>query len=252
MNDFKKLTEKLNSNNEDNSSVEELSVKEFKGLRADRELSLIELAGKRNYYVIVGLFLFNILLSGYNIILNESDDIAISYSLPDIRNMDAPVLLKEIDSGTVSDIDNLVKGFVRQYMRARYPKNSLEAETMYTFIARHSSGDIQRDFDGRIGRLVEIGRMLDSGNTVNIYPKSSEDLKIRKDGVLGGWIAEFDGRYVADIGTSESARAYVKVRLEIVRSSPSIKNSPSGFYVNSYKVTYVKDGITNEIGEVGI
>jgi type IV secretory pathway component VirB8 len=247
MSDFKKIVKSLNNDDE-----EELDLSELKSVQIDKERTLMDITGKRNYYSLVALFAFNVMMATYQIYLNESDDIAISYSLPDQRNMDAPVLLKEADHGTVRDVDTLVKGFVRQYLRARYPKNALEARMMYTFISRHSEGDIKRDFDARLDRLEEIKSKLNGGQTVNIYPKSSEDLKIRKNGILGNWIAEFDGRYVADTGISDSARAYVKVRLEITQGAQSIKNSPSGFYVTEYKVTYIKDGVTNEMGEVGI
>jgi hypothetical protein len=121
---------------------------------------------------------------------------------------------------------------------------------MYEFIAHHSKGDIRKDFQARLARIEEIKTSLESGNTVNIYPKNSTELRIRKNGLLGNWIAEFDGRYVADQGMDNSARTYVKVRLEIAQETQSIKNSPSGFYVVDYKVTYVKDGVTNEIEEI--
>lgn len=253
MSDFKHISEAINKSEgfESNSSGNDINVSNIKGIQLNKEATLMDLTGKRNFYAIAALFMFNILMASYQIYLNESDDIAISYSLPDQRNMDAPVLLKEFDRGTIQDVDTLMKGFVRQYMRARYPKNGEEARMMYEFIAKHSKGDVRKDFLARLDRIEEIKSKIGSGSTVNIYPKSSGDLKIRKNGLLGNWVAEFDGRYVADTGMDASARASVKVRLELTQDTQSINNSPSGFYVTDYKVTYIKDGVTNEIEEIG-
>lgn len=254
MSNIKKITETLKEEDDQESSTViddgEIDLSGIQSIKINKELTLVEFTGKRNYYAMAALFFFNILLASYQIYVNESDDVAISYSLPDQRNMDAPVLLKEADRGTIRDVDTLMKGFVRQYLRARYPKNGSEARMMYEFIVKHSMGDIKKDFSARLDRIDEISRLLDSGSTVTIYPKNSEELKIRKNGILGNWIAEFDGRYVADSGTDNSARAYVKVRIEISQGTQSIKNSPSGFYVSDYKVTYIKDGVTNELGEI--
>lgn len=249
MSNFKEIANSVNEK-EMCTEGDDIILSEIAGINQNKEMALIDITGKRNYYALTALFLFNIILASYQIYINESDDIAISYSLPDQRNMDAPVILKEADRGTIKDIDTLMKGFVRQYMRARYPKNGAEAKMMYEFIEKHSKGDIKRDFSSRLDRIEDISRVIDSGSTVNIYPKNSEDLRIRKDGALGSWIAEFDGRYVSDTGLEDSARSLVKVRLEIVQGKESIKNSPSGLYVADYKVTYIKDGVTNEIGEL--
>jgi hypothetical protein len=251
LSNFKELSGIADSEEGDDRS-EDIYLSDIGAIKENKMKALMDVTGKRNYYSLVSLFLFILFLSSYQIYLNESDDVAVSYSLPELRNMDAPVLLEEISGGTDSDSDHIMKGFVRQYLRARYPKNSKEARMMYSFVARTSKGNIRKDFLSRLSDMSEISRKLDSGGTTTIYPKSSDNIKIRKNSTLGNWIVEFDGRYVSDIGVNDSSRAYVKVNMEITHGSGSIKNSPSGLYVVVYHVTYMKDGVTNEINEIDI
>ena len=100
----------------------------------------------------------------------HTDDEIQAFVCPVTKEMDAPVALRKINEIDQYEAENFLRGFVRQYVRALYPKNSFEAPEHYRFVKLHSVGKEREIYAGFLKDVERIGRELDQGKTTDFFP----------------------------------------------------------------------------------
>jgi len=186
--------------------------------------------------------IFGCLYFSHSFITDDSIQI---FKCPVMREMDAPVAMKKISDIDSYDAEIYIRGFVRQYIRALYPKNSLEAEELFRFIAQHSLGKEKEVYGGYLNDFKKIGDSLDQGRSTDFFPVSSTDIRISKNTLSSSWIVEIDGFMNNRHSALEDDRGAVTLRLEVVKDSARLGGSHSGLYVSNLEVVSMTDPVAN-------
>lgn len=178
----------------------------------------------------------------------HSDDEIQVFACPVNREMDAPVALKKVNDLDNYEAENFIRGFVRQYVRALYPKNSSEAPEHFRFITLHSLGKEKSMYAGFARDVEKIGRELDQGKTTDFFPikpiSDPESIVMAKSD-SGTWIVEIDGFLNNRTSALEDDRGAVTLRLEIVKGKARYGGSYSGLYVNSVDILTMTNSVSN-------
>ena len=229
-NESKKQSEELNSLNSVDKIIEIESQNKF---------------NKDNSRIILALFVAIILLTAYQIMDLVFDDSIMAYQNTTTPSLDAPVVANRLDSVSVKDVESLIRGEVRRYLRARYPKNGKEAKYLYKYVMNHSEGRTKLDFKARLQDITEISKQLDSGSVVSIYPVNSKKILI-EEASSGKWNIRIPVRRVNSIGTKGDERTEPTIEMTMVYRKPSNKESSSGLYVTNYKVAYIPNSLSKK------
>lgn len=185
--------------------------------------------------------------------LYHTDDEIQVYACPASREMDAPVAMKRINDIGQYEAENFIRGFVRQYVRALYPKNSGEAEDHFKFIALHSTGKEKEIYKGFLNDLENIGKELDSGKTTDFFPIrpiSDPDSVLMSKSDLGGWVVEIKGFLNNRHSAMDDDRGVVTLRFEVVKDKARLDGSYSGLYVRAFDIVTVTDSVSNNLKSV--
>lgn len=177
----------------------------------------------------------------------HSDDEIQAFVCPVTKEMDAPVSLKKINDIGAYEAENFLRGFVRQYVRALYPKNSSEAPEHYQFIKLHSVGKEREIYSGFLKDMERIGRELDQGKTTDFFPMKpiSDPESIRMSQVDSTtWVVEIPGVMNNRISALEDDRGIVTLRLEVVKDKARLGGSYSGLYVKSLDILTMTDSVS--------
>lgn len=174
-----------------------------------------------------------------------TDDQIQVFKCPVMREMDAPVAMKKISDVDEYEAEVFIRGFVRQYVRALYPKNSSEAEGHFKFITQHSLGNQKVLYAGFLKDHVKIGQDLDNGRTTDFFPVNSLDMRISKNSLSDSWIVEIDGYMNNRTSALEDDRGVVTLRLEVVKDKSRLDGSYSGLYVSNVDILTMTDAVAN-------
>lgn len=181
----------------------------------------------------------------------RNDTTLIAYKAPEVTEMGAPIKLKRITQLKPERIQNMLVDFTRQYIRALYPKNSIEAKHHFDFITRHTlPGKLKDEYMAYSEDLKEIGEELDQGKVTFFSPVNSLDMRMRKKRNEDIWFVEIDGFLNNAMGISKDDRGVVTLRFEITYTAPSSEGSYSGWYVKSYEIITITDAVANNKEDV--
>lgn len=175
-----------------------------------------------------------------------SDDALIAYKAPEVTEMGAPIKLTRVTELPSDRLHNMLHDFTRQYIRALYPKNSLELEHHYNFIIKHTRNKkLLNEYLGYLEDKEAIGSELDLGKVTWFSPVNSLDLRIRKKQNQKAWIVEIDGFLNNSISSLKDDRGIVTLRFQMTYDRPSSEGSYSGWYVTDYEIITTTDPIAN-------
>lgn len=197
----------------------------------------------------VGVILF-CLLSSYSLVTDDSIQI---FLCPTVREMDAPVAIRKISSATAYEAENYIRGFVRQYVRALYPKNSMEAKEHFKFVYEHSIGKARYDYGGFLKDFEKIGKELDNGRVTDFFPAKptadADSMRISKKSD-NKWVVEIDGFLNDKKSLVEDDRGIITLRLNVFKEYARLGGSRSGLYVESFEITTMSDAVSDVKKEV--
>lgn len=232
---------------EDNSKQTNYSIEKSKTLKelSHRETLIKKYIARETISkgVNIGVIIFCIVLA----IQNLNDDELQVYSCPVNYFQDAPVVLNEIKHESVDSVEKYLRGFIRQYLRSIYPKNSNEAKDMYLFAGNHSTGGLRQKYLSMAKDHKMIGKELDSGRYTDFFPagpiteKNSINISMKSEGV---WSVEIEGYLNDKKGEKRDDRGAVTIKLTVEKGEAKLNGSYSGLYVSSFDIIAVKDQIS--------
>lgn len=193
--------------------------------------------------VIIALSFFCFFLA----IQNINDDELQVYSCPANFYQDAPIMLTKIEHEDVDAIEKYLRGFIRQYVRAIYPKNSTEAETMYRFAGNHSKGVLRQTYLGMASKAKDIGSELDGGRFTDFFtvtPITEKNTIIISKKTDNSWSIQIEGYLNDKKGITNDDRGAVTLKFVVEKGEAKLGGSYSGLYVTSFEIIAVKDYVS--------
>lgn len=157
--------------------------------------------------------------------------------------LDSPRLLKVIREGSDSSKERWIRGFVRRYVQAQFPRNGVDAETFLPHVIGRSKKEVKKYYQSLFGSLKQFKGLIDQGFYYRVYPVGRTAMRIRLSSV-SRWVVEFDVVMVQQMNGNEK-RSFPTLRYTIEAGEVTLDN-PEGLYVvESNTDTYV-DYMTGE------
>ena len=209
-------------------TYEEISLEDVSDIKSSEESSEINLEKinvRKKLSILKALVICSILYGSTTLYDLYNDVTVMTFAAPAVHDTNVPQRLSRIENISKDEMEHYLKDFVRQYIRARYPKNDIEAKFMYEFIRDHSSGEIKSDFNSRIENLIKVSDALNSGKITSIYPKNSMNIQIRKsDSNSSEWKVLLPVRKVKRVGLNGDERTDPNIEMTIEVQEPTQKN----------------------------
>jgi hypothetical protein len=175
------------------------------------------------------------------------DDSIPLVACPKAYDLDAPVLMKTIKSSGAAEKDKWVKGFIRRFIQAQFPRSPLESKASLEYVAAHARGAVKRRYEGYLDRLKEFNKLLDDNYYYSYYVSNSLDTRIRASGSSGEWAVEVDGFLVRSAGTLEE-RTSPSLHY-VIRAGEHTMANPEGLYVIDSNLLEVADYVSGRKGK---
>lgn len=201
---------------------------------------------RKNYSILNALLVSLLVISVYFTYRNVTDDSIMVYQCPITNDLDGASKLTQITDGRTRDYETLIRGEIRKFIRAMYPKNALEAKYLWEYAYRHSKGSLKDDFEEKLEYLDKQKDQFRLGNVTSVYPSvpSDEAISIRESG--GGWNVSIPVRRVKRFGATGDERIEPTIKMRIESYDPHIEGSESGLYVTDFYLSYVPDSISGK------
>jgi hypothetical protein len=216
-------------------------------IEQDELKPLVEKEAATNWLSIVsGAFLaiatFVSISSILSIIEISQDDTIPLVVCPEVYDIDSPVLMKTVSSSSPEMKDKWIKGFVRRFLQAQFPRSSQDAEAHVDYVLNHSKGNVKSVYKGYMDQIVDFKGLIDQGFYYAFYPNNTLDVRIRSTGNGGEWAVEIDGFMVRTAGSKEE-RTTPTLNYVIKTGDHTMKN-PEGLYVTESNIIEIADYVS--------
>lgn len=216
-------------------------------LEQDELKPLLEREAATNWLLIVsGIFLavatFVSISSFLNIISILNDDTIPLVTCPRVYELDSPVLLKTVANSPKEVKDKWIKGFMRRFIQAQFPRSAEDAEKHLKFIVNHSTGSVQNAYEGYLDELEEFKGLLKQNFYYAFYPNNTLDVRIRSTGSSGEWAVEIDG-FMIRYASSKEERTTPTLRYTVKAGDHTMEN-PEGLYVTDSNILEIADYVS--------
>src|SRR5690606_4546537 len=95
-------------------------------------------------------------------------------------DLDRPVLLKPMTEMNALSTDNWIKGFIINFSMKLFPRNAIDSESFFRYIANHTTGSLQSRYKARVDEIDKINKEIQAGNFSKFWITDSEKIIIRK------------------------------------------------------------------------
>jgi hypothetical protein len=217
------------------------------------ELSpLIEKESANNWLnIVMGLFLAVATFLSINCFIDIihilNDDTIPMVVCPKSFEIDSPVLMKTINLSSAEAKDKWIKGFMRRFVQAQFPRNPSEAEASLKYVVEHSQKDIHARYGGYLNKLEDFQNLLTQGYYYSFYPNNSLDIRIRASGAKGEWAVEIDG-FMIRTAINKEDRTTPTLRY-VVRAGDHTMQNPEGLYVVDGNLLEIADYVSGRKDE---
>lgn len=165
---------------------------------------------------------------------------------PKTFELDSPVLMKTISLASPEAKDKWIKGFIRRFINAEFPRSIEESKTSLKYVVDHSKGAIRSQFEGYLDKVEDFNNLMLQGFYFSFYPNNSLDVRIRASGSKGEWVVEVDGFLIRQVGNKEE-RSTPTLRY-VVRVGDHTMDNPEGLYVVDGNVSDIADYVSGRKG----
>nr|BFD64832.1 hypothetical protein BdHM001_35130 [Bdellovibrio sp. HM001] len=163
---------------------------------------------------------------------------------PKTYNLDSPVLLPVVRSGSIAEKDRYVKGFIRKLVINQFPRNAEDAKEFYTYVANRSKGSFGNLYKKLSKNDKAAANLISSGFYLSFYPKDSQSIRVRATSAGSQWRVEIDGYMVKKMAEDE-VRKVVTLQYTVESGDVTISN-PEGLYVTDSNTEEYKDFISEQ------
>lgn len=191
--------------------------------------------------IFIGLALVIILHAVWTMVAMLTDRSIPVVICPRTYELDAPVLMKTVGTDTLKSQDRWIRGFVRRYIQAQFPRTVADVKPSFSYVKNHSKGMVRRRYQALLNDSEEISRIVLMGMKYRFYPAGRESVRIRPEN-KDRWVVEVDGYLVKDMVAAQE-RETPTLRYIIEAGVPTIDN-PEGLYVVETDVEKITDYVS--------
>lgn len=230
-----------NKNNSDLFNLDEVSELDTKEVEA-RKLSLMALL-----FVAGSLAATTLNLS--DMITKFFDDNVAVVVCPRDFTLDAPVVMLPVRDASLMVQDRWIKGFIRRYILAQFPRMPSDVEPNLSYLINHSTGSAKKRYQAYGRHKSDMKQTISSGSFYSFYPKATQEIEIRATDVKGIWIINVNGYLVRYVGLGEE-RTFPQLFYRVVAGKIT-RTNPEGFYVEDTNVTEITDWVSGKTKSAG-
>jgi hypothetical protein len=199
--------------------------------------------------IFIGLSLVITYYAFYNTYRMISDRSVPVVVCPREYNLDSPVIMKTINNVGVVGQDRWIRGFIRRYINAIFPRNKEDVNPFFKYVVNHSRGAVKRKYYGYLKDSDEIANIVDTGYYYKFYPKNSTDIRIRPlQDNKNAWAVEVDGYLIKRMNV-ETERFTPTLRF-IVEADLSNLDNPEGLFVTEFNNELITDYVSGRKEEL--
>lgn len=194
----------------------------------------------------------SVLIAGHSILtmVKMSTDKSIPLVIcPQTYDLDAPVVMSTIKDAGIVGQDRWIRGFIRRYVSAQFPRTGQDAREKFKYLVNHSKNNVAFKYQEFLDEIEEITKFIDSGNYYKFYPIDSKDIRIRNyPDTKDTWVVEIDG-YLIKRSSGKEER-YSPTLKYIVQAGESNMDNPEGLYVIDTSLEQITDYVAGSKKEL--
>lgn len=196
--------------------------------------------------LVISLSIVYIYHSVSSIVKYVFDDSIPIVACPKEYSIDSPVLMKTMKEEGVKEKDRWIRGFIRRFILAQFPRTKDDVKKSFQYIKDHSSDDVRLKFERFLSDADKIAETIDA-NHYQFYPKISDsgyEVRIRPGESAEEWVVEVDGYLIKKMNTNEE-RYSPTLKYKIQAGKATISN-PEGLYVVEANIERIIDYVSGK------
>jgi hypothetical protein len=157
---------------------------------------------------------------------------------------DAPVVMKTLKDGGPMEKDRWIRGFVRRFVLAQFPRTKDDVKKSFLYVKEHSTDSVKYKFEKLFNDAEKIGEAIDN-NHYQFYPKTGDsgyEIRIRPGELKDEWYVELDGYIIKKMNNNEE-RYFPTLKYKIISGKATISN-PEGLYVSEANIERIVDYVS--------
>lgn len=194
--------------------------------------------------VLISICIVYIYHTTVSIIKYASDDSIPVVSCPKEYVVDSPVVMKTIKDAPSKEKDRWIRGFIRRFVLAQFPRTKEDAGRSFKYAADHSMDEVYTKYSSLYNDHEKIANQIEN-NYYRFYPKmgsSGYEIRIRNGSSENEWYVEVEGYLIKRMSNNEE-RYFPTLKYKVVADKATMHN-PEGLYVSEANMERITDYVS--------